>query len=1265
MMSKHIAAYFSILVLLFCFSQTASAQTYTPVSFDVECEDGVQGSEVCVRFRVRDFVDVQSLQFTIAFNSTVLRFRDPVDVNNSLLTDVSVNNFATFNSSSGVIGFIYDAFGRSLTIPDGGEIFTICFDVIGQPGATGIVTITGNFIPVEVSQGVPADIPFLTQNINVDDCFVTVQATEFSIVTGFCDTSPVPGATDGSINFYFTGGTPPYNYTVTGPVSSSGSSGENERVNISNLPAGNYTVDVTDATGRTLSRLIRVTDNFPITFDITGRNPSCVLGVPNGFVAIEDLDGGLSPYTIEWSNVRYNLQRIEELPNGIYTVTVTDANGCSATDSWELDMDTLRVTLDIVQNAYCAESMDGIIRVNVMGGTPFPAGDYRVQLNTTPPQFGNPVTFNNVRPGTFRIRVRDNALPVPCEIEIDPDPFMPFDNTPVIIPEEIRNVVCRGQSNGEVRFRAESGAAYRFELRTVPGLALVAGTNNTTIFQRSNLPVGNYVIIAIENGFNCRQEFPFSISEAAEVFSFVDRVIQNPTCNGNDGQITVNFTGGVTPYTYAWSTGGSTTNVLSNINGGQGYEVTVTDANGCSLVQIIDFIPEGGDITVTPVVVRALTCSGRSDATVSVTSNLTNNVTYSWTNAQGTVVGTTQMVANLPAGTYTVQVTSEGCTASSSVTVVDPETLTLTDVTITPPLCPTGGFTGSIGITPQGGAPAYQYNWANTPNGPSIGNNSVLASIQPGTYFLTVTDQNGCSNTTSVTMDPVPFIQVSVGNILPVNCFNTATGQAFATASGGTVNNGNYSFTWSSSPLDFGINVNSNLAENLRPGRQWLIVADQRCATDTIFFEVPNAPNIDLLQSSVLVQPSCTNDCNGSINLIPTQGNGAPYTITWQDQPIIGSNRTNLCAGTYPVVVVDRNNCIYTDSIILSEPFPFAISIDSTFTRPPSCNTPFGQIGILSSGGNPGPLTFQWSPSVSTAATALNLDNGLYSVTVTDSRNCQDTLSYRIQGADPIAAVIPQPEEPACFGEETCISIQSVTGGIGNNYTFSVNRGPRNAIGDCVPVLAGNYIINVFDAEGCDTEYFVNITQPEPLNVFIGSDFTLDLGQSSPAIVPSVSSVFPIVSYQWSPQDILTCNDSNCSSVVAMPSRNTSVRLTIVDSEGCTAFDELNITVSNERRVYFPTLFSPNSADPKNTYFFPVTGFGVESILDFRVYDRWGNLMYSNPSIDINGDYTQGWNGRVGNTGEELQPGVFVYLVRVRFLDERELDYTGSITLLR
>jgi gliding motility-associated-like protein len=212
-----------------------------------------------------------------------------------------------------------------------------------------------------------------------------------------------------------------------------------------------------------------------------------------------------------------------------------------------------------------------------------------------------------------------------------------------------------------------------------------------------------------------------------------------------------------------------------------------------------------------------------------------------------------------------------------------------------------------------------------------------------------------------------------------------------------------------------------------------------------------------------------------------------------------------------------------------------------------------------------------------------------------------------------------------------------------------------------VTVFAGTYFINLIDSSGCSISTTVTVGQPDPIEVFLGEGPTINLGE--PSAVVSGTVIIPsgnAFNVSWSPDNV-ECLNADCTTVSVSPTETTLYTLEVTDTNGCTGSAQTTVNVRKSRNVYFANIFSPDQ-DGVNDFFQPVLGIGADRVTQFVIYDRWGNMVFERSDYVPDPAGPGGWDGTFN--GRKLDPAVFVYYCKVRFLDNREIEYTGSVTML-
>jgi len=324
------------------------------------------------------------------------------------------------------------------------------------------------------------------------------------------------------------------------------------------------------------------------------------------------------------------------------------------------------------------------------------------------------------------------------------------------------------------------------------------------------------------------------------------------------GAISVSGTGGVPRYSYSWSSG-EVTEDLVNSSGGN-YTLTITDANGCQSIQTYTVAEAASALTVTETISN-LSCNAAGDGAINLTvTGGTSPYTFVWN--QG---ASTEDIVGLSAGNYQVTVTdAKGCQVVKNLTVTEPTTL-VSSTTFTHISCH-GANDGSIDLTVSGGTTPYTYSWS---DGFALEDRTALA---PGNYSVTVTDANGCQSIQNMTItEPAALtLATSQTNVL---CFGESTGAIDLTVSGGTTP---YSYAWST-----GATVED--LSTLAASTYSVVVTDANgcTANETIVITEPAAA---LAVSESLTQVTCNGFANGGIDLTVTGGT-APYSCLLYTSP--------------------------------------------------------------------------------------------------------------------------------------------------------------------------------------------------------------------------------------------------------------------------------------------------------------------------------------------------------------------------------------------
>ncbi len=775
------------------------------------------------------------------------------------------------------------------------------------------------------------------------------------------------GQSTGSITSNITGGNPGFTYSWnTTPVQTT--------ANAVNLPAGNYTVTVTDVTLCTASASATIIQPTALTATITKTDVLC-FGQSTGTITATP-SGGTSGYTYNWNSVpAQTTGTASNLPAGTYTATVTDANTCTITASGTISQPASPLSLSEVHtDVSCFGGNNGSATVTPSGGTT----GYTYSWTTTPAQTTS--TASNLMAGTYVVTVTDANN---CTASISSTINQPA--TPVSVTATQTAPLCFGQPATTATANASGGTpGYLYSWNTVP----VQNTQNVT-----NIPAGTYTVTAID-AQACSATATITIAPPPTALTLVTSH-NDVLCFGDaTGSVAVTASGSYGGYSYNWNTNPvQTTSSVSQLIAGT-YNVTVTDIQGCSATASETISQPGAPLSLSTSTVDVLCFSNATGSATVTAAGGTPGYSYAWNTNP---VQTTATASSLASGNYSVVVTDANfCFQTASVVINQPLQLQATS-SFTNVDC-NGASTGAITITVTGGVPAYSYQWNTTP---SV-NSPNRTGLPAGTYSVTITDANNCSYSTgsisiteptAITLNPV---------IVNVSCPNHGDGSIDINPSGGTPG---YTFNWSTG------GSNSQINSNLSGGNYSVTVTDNNgCASSANNLIVAELPGV--MVNGVVTNVLCFPLQNGSIDIVATTS-FPPLSYLWSN----GSTTEDLFAldtGIYSIVITDAHNCtadsffyVGNDSIFSIDATPDTVTID--LGEIVNLNvTPFG-----SSFG-----TVFWIPAHGlnctncTSPVSSPLQSITYQVTGTDVNGCIATDTVRVNVIPAYTVFIPNAFTP-------------------------------------------------------------------------------------------------------------------------------------------------------------------------------------------------------------------------------------------------------------
>ncbi len=1094
-------------------------------------------------------------------------------------------------------------------------------------GALGYEVNVNNGGWVRIPDTVAYRVNNLTPNVTVNAQVRGRNGCTAAIATAACTTCPeVPGVTvaarpascastrDGSVTLTPDGKKPPYTFQLGTATNGTGI--------FSALAPGAYTATVTDNVGCAAFTPVVITSPDSIRPDITVAQAVTCFNGANGSLRV-NTRGGTAPLTYEWSDSRRQTTATATgLAPGRYTVTVRDANRCSETDTLTLRQPAALLTSVTNVGLKCAEGADASATVTASGGT----GPYRYRWNdllrSTLP------TINGLRAQTYRVTVTDaNNCTAVDSTEIVP-PDGPF------IVATSATTSCYGSLDGSINVDVIGDQPpYTFRWNTGQRTPIIG-----------NLAAGRYTV-TITDSVGCVSA-PVLVDVDRPDSLLITLLPASATCaDRNDGKVTLTVVGGAMPYTYNWSTGESFRDINNKTPGA--YTVTVTDGNGCSNTRLANIAsPDTLKVVAKASEVRCFgEKNGRLEATITG-----GNAPYTtlWRGPNG-FTATVLKLDSLFGGTYFAAITDgKGCQRTDSVVVKQPTSeLTLRIPVPADTIC----FNATDGRAPSfvtGGTTPYTYKWA---DGQTV---AAAIGLKSSFYYLTITDARGCSDNDSTfvvqkaTIFPYPEAQSPT-------CHNGSDGTATVAAIFYGLDRTKletFQYEWSTTPKQFNVT-----ASNLGAGVKYTVTAtdaDGCTGVQSIFTGNPEPMDIKIDSSQ---NARCFGDTNGFARANGLGGAG-PYTYFWDAKARSQTTRvaTGLTAGLYKVTATDSKGCFVVGEARIAQP---ALLVSRLSPQNALCFGESSGSAKAQPTGGLSPYRYQWSTGGRTAE-VKDLAAGTYQVTITDNAGCtmQDTVVVR-QPASALGGTAT-PRDVGCNGAFNGQITITGTGGT-PPYRYALDDKEWNGSSRQIGLRAGSYRPRIIDRNGCTARLSpVVVNQRVPLVVDLGPDQTIELGESASIETKVKNSTGPF-KYTWSIADSAYLSCMNCPNpTVDSLLFQRGFTVTVADSLGCLGEDRVVINITKPRRIFVPTGFSPNE-DGQNDLLL-VHGQRSAKILQFRVFDRWGELLYEASNFKVNDDRT-GWDGKF--RGKEALPGTYAWTLEVEYLDGFKERLQGDTTLLR
>jgi gliding motility-associated-like protein len=833
--------------------------------------------------------------------------------------------------------------------------------------------------------------------------------------------------------------------------------------------AGTYSAfAVNNATGcQSDIILIQVTQPAgPLTLqNFTSQNLSCY-EAEDGRISFT-LIGGTAPYTINFQGNTYTGNEGEEIvfnnleANINYSFTAQDANGCPVLIPSRTLSQPNPIQVNVTQtNVNCAGRL-GSINLQVSGGTlPYEiTWEYSPDgVNFSPnPGLNNQTQLTNLPGGQYRYTITDQG----CEPLVD---IVDINNPlPIQVIPEVIDVACYGENTGAINLNVSGGT----------GGYSIQWSNGMIGSSISGLAAGTYTVFIVDEN-SCVISRTYTITQPDAPLQ-AEADFETFYCSFDDEiSLDINVTGGTAPYTFEWSNGATTQNLVGIEPGS--YTVTITDAAGCELIETYEIpprvLPFEIEISGNPIL-----CSPgeRADITATVHGG-TGPYTYAWSNGANTPT-----ISNLGPGTYTLVVTdANGCRATETVEILPAPNWRINLESITPVSC-FGGNDGSIQLSLMGAREPVSIRWSH-----GLEDQLFAGNLTVGTYSVAVEDSLGCIITSSFNIRE-PEILTLTDMVEDSQCAGFNNGSISLNISGGSAP---YSFRWSNG-------ANSRNLRNLAPGEYSVMITDRNgCSTGATY--IISEPDPLEIISDYSEELLCHGDLDGYISL-NINGGIQPYEVIWEDEPDLNSlYRSGLAAGEYTVRVRDDNNCRIEQTFIIAEPERLQVSMETSYIV--DCeNQELTGVATLNITGGKGEYNIFWNNGDMDVTETFFYQDGELSVMVYDENGCLAEAFEMIEmplaftDADFIYTVISLGQEGEILVNDP---VQFLDQTLGNVFTWEWDFGDGTRSNEQNPIHTysrpGTYTITLttLDVLGCTSEHSITVEVLASYRIMVPNAFT-------------------------------------------------------------------------------------------------------------------------------------------------------------------------------